>query len=184
MNRFFYLVEMPMERALRMSAMTCEELAEFEKLEFHQGQVPCGAFHFPRWGRRVFDFSALAFADGETQEAFLVALERASHPFFVEEETQRRFCEAAPRMAGPAAMQAAIRFYRREVEKMYQSFSFDEYVTHLKKRQAQWKDHLVMEPDMEEPNLVRLAEPEYEVVDLMRLMRTNWQTTALVFCQG
>ncbi len=183
MYRLFYLLETPLERALRMSAMTCGELAEYETQEFLRSKSQGGAFYFPRWGRRVFEFSALSFADGEKREAFLAVMERASHPFFAEEETQRRFRATAPRMAGPAAIQAAIRFYRREVERMYRSFSFDEYVAHLRKRYAQWKGGRVLESDMDDPRLVRLADPEFEMVDLVRLMKTDWQRTALVFCR-
>lgn len=122
MYRLFYLLEMPLERALRMSAMTCGELSEYSKQESRKSVSRCGAFYFPRWGRRVFDFSALSFADGEKRKAFLSVMERASHPFFAEEETQRRFRTTAPRMAGPATIRAALRFYREETERMYRSF--------------------------------------------------------------
>ena len=122
MYRLFYLLEMPLERALRISAMTCGELAGYEKQESRKSVSRCGAFFFPRWGRRVFDFSALSFADMEKRESFLAVMERASRPFFAEEETQRRFRTTAPRMAGPAAIRAALRFYREETERMYRSF--------------------------------------------------------------
>lgn len=122
MYRLFYLLEMPLERALRMSAMTCGELAEYSKQESRKSRPRCGAFFFPHWGRRVFDFSALSFSDEEKRETFLAVMERASHPFFSEEEIQRRFRATAPRMAGPAAIRAALRFYREETERMYRSF--------------------------------------------------------------
>ena len=122
MYRLFYLLEMPLERALRISAMTCGELSEYSKQESRKSVSRCGAFYFPRWGRRVFDFSALSFADMEKRESFLAVMERASHPFFAEEETQRRFRTTAPRMAGPAAIRAALRFYREEAKRMYRSF--------------------------------------------------------------
>lgn len=122
MYRLFYLLEMPLERALRMSAMTCGELAGYEKQESRKSVSRCGAFFFPRWGRRVFDFSALSFADMEKRESFLAVMERASRPFFAEEKTQRRFRTTAPSMAGPAAIRAALRFYREETERMYRSF--------------------------------------------------------------
>ena len=122
MYRLFYLMEIGLERALRMSAMTCGDLAGYEKQESRKSVSRCGAFFFPRWGRRVFDFSALSFADGEKRKAFLSVMERASHPFFAEEETQRRFRTTAPRMAGPAAIRDALRFYREETKRMYRSF--------------------------------------------------------------
>lgn len=90
MYRLFYLLEMPLERTLRMSAMTCGELAGYEKQESRKSVSRYGAFFFPRWGRRVFDFSALSFADMEKRESFLAVMERASHPFFAEEETDIR----------------------------------------------------------------------------------------------
>ena len=183
MYRLFYLLGMPLDRALRMSAMTCGELSEYSKQESRKSVSRCGAFFFSRWGRRVFDFSALSFADGEKREAFLAVMERASHPFFAEEETQRRFRTTAPRMAGPSAIQSAFRFYREETERMYRSFSFDEYMAHLRKRYAQWKGGRVLESDMDDPRLVQLADPEFEIVDLVRLMKTDWQRTALVFCR-
>ncbi len=183
MYRFFYLLEMPMERALRMSAMTCGELSDYERWAYHLPKSRCGAFYFPRWGRRVFDFSSLAFAEAGTRETFLRAVEEASHPFFAEEEARRRFHDVAPRMAGALTIAAVLRFYRREVERMYRSFSFDEYVAHLKKRYAQWKGCRVLEMNMDDPRLVRIADPEYEMIDLVRLMRTDWRDTALVFCR-
>lgn len=183
MYRLFYLLEMPMRRAIDMSAMTCGELADYERWAYHLPKSRCGAFYLPRWGRRVFDFSALSFAETSTRVEFLRTMEQASHPFFVEEETRLRFRAVSPRMVGPSTMDAAIRFYRQKVEKMYRCFDFDAYVAHLKKRYAQWKGGRVLEMDIDDPRLVRIADLEYEMIDLVRLMRTDWRKTALVFCR-
>ena len=185
MYRRFYLLEMPLHLALRISKMTCKELVEVdEKGHYWVSHSRCGAFYFPRWGELVYNFSAISYADAETQEAFLSAVERVSHPFFSKEETQLRFSTAAPRMIGPAAIQAAMDFYLQEVERMYSSFSFDEYVAHLKKRYAQWKGERILNLNMSNECLVRSSGPEYEYVDLVRLMRTDWNEKALVFYRG
>ncbi len=183
MHRLFYLLEMPLDRALKMAPMTCEELEQYESQAYSLPQSQSGAFWFPRWGTRVFDFSALFFAGESRQQAFLAAMESSSHPFFSEKETQLRFQDISPRMAGPAALHAAIRFYRQEVERMYQEFDFDSYIAHLKKRCRQWESGQIPEMDMTVPNLVQLADPEYEFIDLIRLMKTDWRSTALVFCR-
>ncbi len=172
-----------MDRALKMSSMTCVELAIYEQHAALLPKSPSGAFWFSRWGQRIFDFSALSFADKSTKLAFLATIESASHPFFTTAETQLRFQSASPRMAGPSTLHAAIRFYLHEVERMYQSFDFDAYTAHLKKRYKQWKNGQILEMDMTVPNLVQVADAEYEVIDLIRLIKTDWRNTALVFCR-
>ena len=184
MYRRFYLLEMPWHLAFQMSKMTCKELVELDERGYYLiSHSRCGAFYFPRWGELVYDFSAISHADAETQEAFLSAVERVSHPFFSREETQLRFSTAAPRMIGPAAIQAAMDFYLQEVKRMYSAFSFDEYVAHLKKRYAQWKGERILNLNMSVDSLVRSSGPEYEYVDLVRLMQTDWNKKALVFCR-
>lgn len=183
MYRRFYLLEISLHRAFRISKMNCKDLVELDEQGLWVPKSRCGAFYFPRWGKRVFDFYAISYAEAETQEAFLSTIERVSYPFFSKKETQLRFSTAAPRMIGPAAIQAAMDFYLQEVERMYSSFSFDEYVAHLKKRYAQWKGERILNLNMSNECLVRSSGPEYEYVDLVRLMRTDWNDSALVFCR-
>ncbi len=178
----YCFLEMPQERALRLAFLSYEDVLRYEDVTCSRRRG--GTPWFFHWGRRVFDFSALAFEEAPKQQEFREEIGRWSQPFFRDEAAQRAFSYAAPRLAGPVCVQAAIRFYHRQIKAMYQSFDRDAYLRHLRKRYAQWKGRRVLDMDAGQPELCQTAEYEYEVVDLIRLMKTDWNEKALVFCQG
>lgn len=189
MNGFFYLMQLPAERAEGLEKCSRLTIEKYVRKHRPQAWLEQGKrAYFPRLGKRVFTAGAMAFVSSGIMVEVDCIARKSGRPLFADKDLQQSYSFYEPVLLSLQGIDSLIHLYQVLVIMQYvdvlmspiQKQPPKKQKQFLQARAAAWASGRVLNLDPAEPMITEDSDWEHEVFDLLRVRQMDWKKNRIV----